>query len=95
MKDPDANNIIVENYLANFQANTSNKFSSNVYEKCLENCDFETRQKIIKNLCSYNGIKSLLYDMYGNYVLQQTMEKANEPYRTKYIQTVASLFDGL
>ena len=95
LDDKEANKIIVRNYLLDFKNNTSNKFSSNVFEKCLKHCDFETKQIIIKRLCNYESVRYLLYDMYGNYVLQQTMIASNEPYRTMYIQLVAPLLDGL
>ncbi len=95
LDDKDANKIIVRNYLIDFKNNTSHKFSSNVFEKCLQHCDFETKQMVIKRLCNYENVRSLLYDMYGNYVLQQTMVASNEPYRTMYIQLVAPLLDGL
>ena len=95
LDDKEANQIIVRNYLIDFKINTSHKFSSNVFEKCLQHCAFETKQMIIKRLCNYESVRSLLYDMYGNYVLQQTMVASNEPYRTMYIQLVAPLLDGL
>ena len=95
LDDKEANQIIVRNYIIDFKNNTSHKFSSNVFEKCLQHCDFETKQMIIKSLCNYESVRSLLYDMYGNYVLQQTMVASNEPYRTMYIQLVAPLLDGL
>ena len=50
---------------------------------------------IIKNLCNYNSIKFLLYNMYGNYVLQQIITISNEPYKSIYIKNVAMLFNGL
>ncbi len=95
LDDKEANKIIVRNYIIDFKNNTSHKFSSNVFEKCLQHCDFDTKQMIIKRLCNYENVRSLLYDMYGNYVLQQTMMASNEPYRSMYIQLVAPLLDGL
>ena len=80
LDDKEANQIIVRNYLIDFKNNTSHKFSSNVFEKCLQHCDFDTKQMVIKRLCNYESLRSLLYDMYGNYVLQQTMMASNEPY---------------
>ena len=95
LDDKEANQIIVRNYLIDFKNNTSHKFSSNVFEKCLQHCDFDTKQMVIKRLCNYESLRSLLYDMYGNYVLQQTMMASNEPYRSMYIQLVAPLLEGL
>ena len=95
LKDEDANKIIISQYLGGFQKNISNKISSNVYEKVLEYCDFNTKQYIIKSLCNFETVKNLLYDTYGNYVLQKTMLASTEPYRSMYIKFIVPLIDGL
>ena len=95
LKDEEVNKIIISQYLGNFQKNISNKISSNVYEKVLEYCDFNTKQYIIKNLCNFETVKNLLYDTYGNYVLQKTLLASTEPYRSMYIKFIAPLIDGL
>ena len=95
LKNETANRIITNQYLNNFKQNISDKISSNVYEKVLEFCDFQTRQNIIKCLCNFETVKSLLYDSYGNYVLQKTILAANEPYRSMYLNFIAPLIDGL
>ena len=95
LKNEVANRIIVSQYLNEFQKNISNRISSNVYEKILEFCDFQTKQNIIKSLCNFETVKSLLYNSYGNYVLQKTILSANEPYRSMYIQFLAPLIEGL
>mgnify|MGYP003571332565 CR=1 FL=1 len=95
LKDEEANKIIISKYLSNFQKNISNKISSNVYEKVLEYCDFNTKQYIIKSLCNFETVKKLLYDTYGNYVLQKTLLVSTEPYRSMYIKFIAPLIDNL
>ena len=95
LRDEEANKIIISQYLGGFQKNISNKISSNVYEKVLEYCDFNTKQYIIKSLCNFETVKNLLYDTYGNYVLQKTLLASNEPYRSMYIKFIAPLIDGL
>ena len=95
LNDKDINNIIINNYLDNFNYNVTNKFSSNIFSKCLEYCNFETKQNIIKNLCNYNSIKFLLYNMYGNYILQQIIFASNEPYKSIYIKYITQLLNGL
>ena len=94
-KNETANKIIISQYLNDFQKNISNRISSNVYEKVLEFCDFQTRQNIIQSLCNFQTVKSLLYNPYGNYVLQKTIIAANEPYYSKYLEFLAPLIDGL
>ena len=95
LKDEEANKIIISNYLGNFHKNISNKISSNVYEKVLEYCDFNTKQYIIKSLCNFETVKKLLYDTYGNYVLQKTLLASTEPYRSMYIKFIAPLINNL
>jgi hypothetical protein len=95
LRDQEANKIIVSQYLGNFAKNISNKISSNVYEKVLEFCDFNTRQYIIKNLCNFETVRFLLYDTYGNYILQKTVLASNEPYRSMYIKFIAPSIGGL
>ena len=95
LKNEMANKIIISQYLNNFQQNISDKISSNVYEKVLEFCDFQTKQNIIKGLCNFETVKNLLYDSYGNYVLQKTILAANEPYRSMYLNFIAPLINGL
>ena len=95
LKDEEANKIIISNYLGNFQENISNKISSNVYEKVLEYCDFNTKQYIIKSLCNFETVKKLLYDTYGNYVLQKILLASTEPYRSMYIKFIAPLINNL
>ena len=95
LNDEDINNIIINKYLDNFNYNVSNKFSSNIFSKCLEYCSFEIKQNIIKSLCNYNSIKFLLYNMYGNYILQQIIIVSNEPYKSNYIKYIAQLLNGL
>ena len=95
LKDEEANKIIISKYLNDFENNISNKISSNVYEKVLEYSDFNTKQNIIKNLCNFETVKRLLYDTYGNYILQKTLLVSNEPYRSMYIKFIAPLIDGL
>ena len=95
LRDEEANKIIISQYLGGFQKNISNKISSNVYEKVLEYCDFNTKQYIIKSLCNFETVKNPLYDTYGNYVLQKTLLASTEPYRSMYIKFIAPLIDGL
>ena len=68
---------------------------SNVFEKLFEYCCKETKQMVIKNICNYSNIRILLYDIQGNYILQQIVKEASEPYKNYYIQLIGSLFNGL
>ena len=89
------NQIIINKYFMNFFENTSQKISSNVFEKCLECCEPEVKIQIISNICNPNMVKQLLFNMYGNYVLQKSMLASVEPYRSRFISMVAPLMNSL
>ena len=50
---------------------------------------------IIVNVCTYSNVRTLLFDIYGNYVLQQIIKESSEPYKTYYLKFIVSLIDGL
>lgn len=93
--DFEINHIIVVNFLKDFKRFSSQKYSSNVIEKSLDCCDDHTKQLIVEKLCDYNLVYSLLFDMYGNYVLQKTMMLAKEPYRTRFFELVGPIMDNV
>ena len=93
--DYEINKIIVENFLLDIQKYSTQKFSSNVIEKCLDYCDEETKELIIERFCEPNLIQNLLFDVYGNYVIQKAMRLAKEPLRKKFIQIVGALIWNL
>ena len=93
--DYEINKIIVSNLLYDIPKFASQKFSSNVIEKCLDCSDEETKDLIVKNFCDEKLVQTLLFDMYGNYVLQKTMSIAKEPYRTKFFSMVGPIMENL
>ena len=95
IKDFDVNKIIALNLLYDIPKFSSQKFSSNVIEKCLDCCDENTKNLIIEKFCEEKLIKSLLFDMYGNYVLQKVMILSKEPFKSKFFNIVAPLMDNL
>ena len=95
MNDGEVNTIIINNYLKDFKNNSCRKYSSNVFEKCFEYSTYEIKQMIIANVCTYSYVQTLLYDIYGNYVLQKIIQESSEPYKTYFIKLIVSLIDGL
>ena len=74
---------------------STQKYSSNIIEKCMDCCDEETKDLIIKKYCDAPIIEKLLFDMYGNYVLQKAMSLSKEPYTSKYISIIGPLMKKL
>ena len=95
MKEQEVNTIIINNYLNDFKNNSCRKYSSNVFEKCFECSNLEIKIMIIKNICNYSNVQTLLYDIYGNNILLQIIKESLEPYKTYFFQLIGSLIDGL
>jgi len=81
LKDMNVNKFIAEEFLKmNIITISEQKFSSNVIEKCFDNCNDETKSNIIKEISHPEIVYHLLFDNYGNYVLQKALAFAREPY---------------
>jgi len=81
LKDYQVNEFIAEEFLKmNFISIAKQKFSSNVIEKCFDNCNDITKYKIIKEITNPEIVFHLLFDNYGNYVLQKALAFAKDQY---------------
>lgn len=94
-EEKEVNKIIINNYLNEFPKYASHKFASNIFEKCLDFSEKETKKLIIERLCNPIIVQNLLFDTYGNYVLQKAMQHSKEPYRSKYINMILPLMEKL
>jgi hypothetical protein len=54
-------------------------------------CDEDTRELIVEKFCDINIIENLLFDMYGNYVLQKIISLSKEPFTCKYFSIIGPL----
>ena len=90
------NNILVLNLLKDFQSYASMKYSSSIIEKCMQFSDKDTIKLIFDKLVNdYNLVKAILFDMYGNYVIQRALSIAKEPYKTRLIEIIGPLLENL
>ena len=90
------NDKIIEGFLDNIIFLAKQKYSSNVIEKCFDFCSQEMRNKIIDKLSNENIIKDLLKDMYGNYVLQKTLNMIFDENKKKFfINAIGSEINNL
>lgn len=90
-----ANRIVTESFLKDILKLSKEKFSSNVIEKCMDYCDKETKEKILKKLANPEYIPALLVDMYGNYVIQKALQISYEPYYTIFIENIGPVLGEL
>ena len=93
--DYEINKIFAENFLYNIIKFSTQKYSSNIIEKCMDCCDETTKEYICQKYCDQNIVEKLLYDNYGNYVLQKVMSLSKEPLTTKYLEMIGPLMKNL
>ena len=93
--DYEINKIFVNNFLSDIMKFSTQKYSSNIIEKCMDFCDEDTRELIVEKYCDINIIENLLFDKYGNYVLQKIISLSKEPFTSKYLSIIGPLMNKL
>ncbi|XP_008790832.2 mRNA-binding protein PUF3-like [Phoenix dactylifera] len=73
LKDPSATAILVSQFKGHYVNLSTQKFSSNVVEKCLKFFGEDHREQIIAELLSVPQFEQLLQDPYANYVIQSAL----------------------
>ncbi|XP_010939632.1 putative pumilio homolog 7, chloroplastic [Elaeis guineensis] len=73
LDDPSATAILVSQFEGHYVNLSTQKFSSNVVEKCLKFFGEEYRERIIVELLSVPRFEQLLQDPYANYVIQSAL----------------------
>eukprot|EP01060_Flectonema_neradi_P017276 TRINITY_DN2414_c0_g1_i1.p1 TRINITY_DN2414_c0_g1~~TRINITY_DN2414_c0_g1_i1.p1 ORF type:complete len:763 (+),score=136.15 TRINITY_DN2414_c0_g1_i1:51-2339(+) len=69
---------VIRHFLGNIPALSTNKFASNVIEKCLKIAPDDVRALIIEELCDRTKLPLLLQDLYANYVVQTALHTCNQ-----------------
>lgn len=83
-------NINVANQLSSDIENFSKqKYASNVVEKCLECGSDPICDLIIKALLKANCVVSLLFDKFGNYVVQKALQRADQVTQQNMLNLIA------
>ena len=93
--DYEINKIFVENFLYNIIQFSTQKYSSNIIEKCMECCDEKTKEMICQKYYDKDIVEKLLFDMYGNFVLQKVINISKEPLTSKYLEMIGPLLKNL
>jgi len=88
-------NLVLEIFKNDINFLSKQRFSSNVIEKCFDNSNKETKEIIIKELAKPDIIYSLLFDMYGNYVLQKALAISSEPYYSFFLKNISQHLEEL
>jgi len=95
MNNHEINKRITEYFIHSIGSLGKQKFSSNVIEKVFDFSDEPTKETMVKELARPEIIETLLFDMYGNYVIQKALSVAKQPFFDQYIQTIVPLIDKL
>jgi hypothetical protein len=67
------------------------KYSSNVIEKCLEFSFSEIHSLILNKICeNNNNIKELVFDSYGNYIIQKALFVCNKEHYVQIINIIGN-----
>ncbi|KAJ4950517.1 hypothetical protein NE237_027349 [Protea cynaroides] len=73
LKIPSATANLISQFEGNYVHLSTQKFSSNVVEKCLKIFREEDRSRIVHELLSYSHFEQLLLDPFANYVIQSAL----------------------
>ncbi len=90
LKNDKVNEKVVSILIGNLEEYSKQKFSSNVVEKIFECCSLRICQKLI-DVLKYNDkmILGILFDKFGNYVLQKALQRADESTRYHILGIIA------
>jgi len=72
---------------------SNQKFSSNVIERCLE--DSYIKNQIIDSLLIQNNFQIILFDIFGNYVIQKAISVSDNQRKDKFFQILIPLIPQL
>ncbi len=67
---------------------SSQKFSSNVIERCLEKTDLKIRSMYIEEISNSDKLSGLIRNSYGNYVVQKSLKIAQGKDKTQLITAI-------
>lgn len=88
LKLQSANALMMSQFEGKYVMLSTQKFSSNVIEKCLKVFGEEGRSKIINELILSCQLGKLLQDPYANYVIQSALRVSKGPVNAKLIEAV-------
>ncbi|XP_043718827.1 uncharacterized protein LOC122666816 [Telopea speciosissima] len=88
LKIPTATANLISQFEGNYVHLSTQKFSSNVVEKCLKEFGEENRSRIVHELLSYSHFEQLLQDPFANYVIQSALGVTKGPLRASLVEAI-------
>ena len=80
---------IIDILIINIEEYSKQKYSSNVVEKCLELSNDNSCEKIINSLKNENIIINILFNKFGNYVLQKALQRSDLNTQQYFLSIIA------
>jgi len=79
---------LARRFLGHIPILSTQKFSSNVIEKCLNVADAATRAVLIQELVEYDNLLYLLQDPYANYVIQTSLNVSEPMQHARLVEAI-------
>jgi len=79
---------LARRFLGHIPILSTQKFSSNVIEKCLNVADASTRAVVIQELVEYDNLLYLLQDPYANYVIQTSLNVSEPMQHARLVEAI-------
>lgn len=82
-------------FLGNIGLLSTQKFSSNVIEKCIRCAGKETKNLIIQEISAPTSLENMLRDSYANYVVQTALDFASEDVKPGFVANIRPLLNHI
>lgn len=79
---------LISNFLGHLADLSTQKFSSNVIEKCLRVSSEEIKKQMVEEISTSQVLQVLLQDPYGNYVVQTALTIADAGQRAQLVEAI-------
>jgi len=81
-------NKLIRQLLGNVSDLCTQKFSSNVIEKCLKVADVDTRNSMLEEITNSDLLPQLLNDRFANFVIQTALDVADKEHREELVKNI-------
>ena len=95
LNTPDANSRLALLFIKSMHILATQKFSSNVIEKCLQQNSSQIQQMMIQEISQPGNIIRMINDQYANYVVQRALSLAEPPLLSKMLKEIKNKNDEL
>merc|ERR1712137_241033 len=86
---------LIKEFCGHIASLSTQKFSSNVIEKCLEVATLSVESLIIEEIMQQANLSQLLQDPYGNYVIQTALNVASQKQFRGFVEEIKPLLPAL